>query len=293
MGQLAPRTPASAPAGRDRFPCWPRPSQAATALAFLIATAGLVLGPQGAEAAVDSRSSDFHTLTPCRLIDTRLAPGPLGGPALAAGTTRAFAVVGRCQIPLSAVAMSVNVAVVSPAAPGHLRLFASGTPLPDTSTINYAAGQTRAGNAIVALGTDGVFVAYANQAGGTTHLVVDVTGYFATSGCSSAQTPASPLLTVDTGARTLSWPEVQGATSYDLYVRPESGDCGLLPPLAVTRTDQKFSDVTSPLDLSGFNTCGMCYFVDVAAVSGDCESPLRSDLGLPAPLALSLRPCVP
>ena len=252
----------------------------------------LVLGPQGAEA-IDAQPSDFHTVAPCRLIDTRLAPGPLGGPALAAGTTRAFAVVGRCQIPLSAVAMSVNVAVVAPATAGHLRLFASGSPLPGTSTINYTTGQTRSGNAIVSLGTDGAFVVYANQAGGTTHLVVDVAGYFGTSGCSSAQTPASPLLTVDTGARTLSWPEVQGATSYDLYVRPESGDCGLLPPLAVTRTDQKSSDVTSPFDISAFNKCGTCYFVDVTAVSGDCQSPLRSDIGLPAPLSFSLLPCVP
>jgi hypothetical protein len=258
----------------------------ATTFALLLACLGL----QGAEATAQPASSDFHTVAPCRLIDTRQSPGPLGGPALVAGATRTFAVMGRCQIPLSAVALSVNVTVVAPTAAGHLRLFASGTPMPDTSTINYVAGQTRANNAVVSLGTDGAFGVYAHQPSGTTHLVVDVTGYFGTSGCSAAQTPASPLLTV---ARTLSWPEVPGATSYDLYVRAEPGQCGLLHDVFVTRADQKVSGVTSPYDISGFDKCNTCYFVDVVAVSGECESPLQSDLGMPAPLGFSLLPCVP
>jgi hypothetical protein len=210
-----------------------------------------------------------------------------------AGATRAFTVVGRCQIPLSAVAIAVNVTVVAPTAAGHLRLFASGTLEPDTSAMNYGAGQTRANNAIVALGADGAVVVDARQPAGTAHLVVDVAGYFGTGGCSAEQTPASPLLTVDTGARTLSWPDVPGATSYDLYVRAVPGQCGLLHDVFVTRADEKLSGVSSPFDISGFNTCNTCYFVDVVAVSGDCESPLQSDLGLPAPLGFSLFPCSP
>jgi hypothetical protein len=201
--------------------------------------------------------------------------------------------VGRCQIPLSAVALSLNVTVVAPAAAGHLRLFASGTPMPGTSTINYVAGQTRANNAVGALGTDGAFVVSVHQPGGTTHLVVDVAGYFGTSGCSPAQTPASPGLTVNTGDRTLSWPDVYGATSYDLYVKAVTGQCGLLPFPLVTRADQKVAGVRSPHDISAFNTCSTCYFVDAVAVSGACESPLRSDSGLSAPLGFSLSPCVP
>jgi hypothetical protein len=225
------------------------------------------------------------------LIDTRQAPGPLGGPALVAGGMRAFAVMGRCQIPLSAVRIAVNLTVVAPATAGHLRLFASGTPMPEPSTINYVAGQTRANNAIVALGTDGAFVVYVHQPNGTTHLVVDVAGYFGTTGCSAAQTPASPQLTVDMGAMTLSWPEVYGATSYDLYFKTEQGQCWRPPDVFVTRADPKVPGVRSPYDISVF-TCNTCYFVDVVAVSGACESPLQSDLGHPAPLGFSFG-CVP
>jgi hypothetical protein len=47
-----------------------------------------------------------------------------------------------------------------------------------TSSINYAAGQTRANNAVVSLGGDGALIAYVGQPSGTTHVVIDVNGYF-------------------------------------------------------------------------------------------------------------------
>ena len=71
------------------------------------------------------------------------------------------------------------------------------------------------------------------------------------------------------------------------------GECGLLGPQIVTRSDQKLSNVSSPLDISAFNRCGICYFVDASTVSGECESRLRSDDGQPAPLGFSLSPCSP
>ena len=43
----------------------------------------------------------FYTLTPCRLVDTRGAGGPNGGPALVANTDRLFRLVG-CGVPSSA-----------------------------------------------------------------------------------------------------------------------------------------------------------------------------------------------
>lgn len=259
-----------------------------TPVAFLLASFAL----SGRQVAAQPASSGFHTIAPCRLIDTRQASSPWGGPALVGGATRAIAVTGHCQLPLSAVAISVNVTVVAPAASGHLQLFAMGTPAPETSTVNYAAGQTRANQAIVALGSNGALVAVAHQAGGTTDLVVDVTGYFGTSACSPGQTPASVTsLTVNTGTRLLTWTGVQGATAYDVYVRPEPGQCG--NPGFVTRLDQKVSGATSPFDLSSFNRCDICYWVDVVTVNGGCESPLSSDSQHPAPLGFSFLPCVP
>jgi Leucine-rich repeat (LRR) protein len=117
----------------------------------------------------------FYTVTPCRAYDSR--DGGAAG-ALAARADVAILVAGYCGIPETAAAVSVNVTVVSPTAGGNLRLYPSGTSRPGTSSLNYAAGQTRANNAVVSLGADGALVAYVGQPSGTTHVVVDVNGYF-------------------------------------------------------------------------------------------------------------------
>jgi hypothetical protein len=119
----------------------------------------------------------FHTLTPCRVIDTRGPGGPLGAPALTAKTTRTFAVAGNCGVPASAAAISVNVTVAQSTTAGDLRLFAGGASLPLVSTINYGAGQTRANNAVTSLGATGLAVR-CDQPSGTVEAIVDVNGYF-------------------------------------------------------------------------------------------------------------------
>jgi len=120
----------------------------------------------------------FFTLTPCRLLDTRNPAGPLGGPPLPAGTDRSFPLAGRCGIPATARALSVNVAVTGANAAGHLRFHPGGTPLPVASAINYSAGQTRSNNAIVPLSVLGELAVYAGQGSGTLHVILDVNGYF-------------------------------------------------------------------------------------------------------------------
>lgn len=123
-------------------------------------------------------TAGFYTLVPCRVADTRDSEGPYGAPALQAGATRTFALVGRCGIPLEADAVAVNVTVTQPTAAGHIRLYPAGISLPLSSTINYSAGQTRANNAIVQLGTDDSIAVTCTQSSGTTHFIIDVVGYF-------------------------------------------------------------------------------------------------------------------
>jgi hypothetical protein len=120
----------------------------------------------------------FYTLVPCRVADTRDAEGPYGAPALQAGATRSFPMAGRCGIPGEADAVAVNVTVTQPTAPGHLVIYPFGTALPPASTINYAAGQTRANNAIVRLGSIDSIAVTCGQSTGTTHFILDVVGYF-------------------------------------------------------------------------------------------------------------------
>lgn len=127
---------------------------------------------------VVSPSTSFHTLAPCRLVDTRRPLDPLGGPALVAGQSRTFPLFGECGIPVSARAVSVNVTVTGPTTNGHLRLYPAGTPRPNAATLNYLAALTRANNAVTPLSGEGELEVYCNQASGTAHFVLDVNGYF-------------------------------------------------------------------------------------------------------------------
>jgi hypothetical protein len=123
--------------------------------------------------------SDFHTLTPCRIADTRDPPGPLGGPALVAGLPRSFPVAGVCGVPVTAKAVVVNVTAVGPTAEGFLTLYPAGGSPPSTSTLNFRAGIVRANNAVARLGGGGqIAVAYVASGPATTHFVLDVSGYF-------------------------------------------------------------------------------------------------------------------
>jgi hypothetical protein len=123
----------------------------------------------------------FYTVAPCRLVDTRVAG--LGAPALAGNTpdsanfTRHFAFGSKCGLPATAKAAFLTVTVTEPTALGNLRLWAADTPAPLASTVNWNAGSTRAGNAIVPLSSLGQ-IAVTADGGGYVHLILDVTGYF-------------------------------------------------------------------------------------------------------------------
>ena len=120
----------------------------------------------------------FFTLTPCRLVDTRNATGILGGPALVAGADRLFPLFGHCGIPATASAVSLNLTVTQATTAGHFRLYAAGSSRPSSSSINFAAGQARANNAVVSVNGLGELAVHSAQASGTAHFVLDVTGYF-------------------------------------------------------------------------------------------------------------------
>jgi streptogramin lyase len=120
----------------------------------------------------------FYTLTPCRVIDTRNPSGSLGGPALIAGTDRLFQLAGACGIPSTAQAVAINAAVTQSGGLGHLSVYPGGSPLPLVSFINYSAGQTRANNGILALGSGGYVIVHCGQSSGTVHLILDASGYF-------------------------------------------------------------------------------------------------------------------
>jgi hypothetical protein len=122
---------------------------------------------------------DYHTLAPCRLIDTRNPAGPLGGPALAAGAERTFALTGACGIPAAAKALSINLTVVEPGGSGFLQALPGGAGASVSSAINFSPGSTRANNLLLTLAYDGSgTVLVRSGASLPVDFLLDVTGYF-------------------------------------------------------------------------------------------------------------------
>jgi len=128
----------------------------------------------------DTTAMSFYPMAPCRLVDTRLATGPLGGPSLIAGLSRNFPLLSSpCNIPATARAYSLNYTAVPPGPLGFLTTWPAGQTQPLVSTLNSPTGAVTANAAIVPAGTNGdisVFVTHSAD------LVIDVNGYFAPPG---------------------------------------------------------------------------------------------------------------
>lgn len=154
---------------------------------FFLGAAAAILAVSTASAAGPFQ---FFSVTPCRIADTRLPSNGqgTGGPALSAGAVRNFPVVGvgistPCGVPADARAAALNVTVVSPTLEGFIKIWPYNTTQPNVSTINFAAGEPAIANgAIVPLTVNPTFqvsVVYGTAVpGGSTHLILDVTGYF-------------------------------------------------------------------------------------------------------------------
>ena len=120
----------------------------------------------------------LHTLTPCRLIDTRNANGPLGGPAFSANGSRTFTVTNACGVPATARALAINVAVTQPGSTGNLVIYPAGTTPPSTSAINFNIQTTRANNAVALLSSTGGMTVLCNMPTGNANVIIDVTGWY-------------------------------------------------------------------------------------------------------------------
>jgi serine protease len=126
----------------------------------------------------------FQTLTPCRFGDTRTPWNPVAN-----GQVRSFKVKGACGVPANATdaqVASLNVSAVQPTGGGHVTLFPAGQPVPGVGTINFPAGiQALSNGARTNLASslqDDLSAHYVTAApGGTTHLTLDVSGYFGAS----------------------------------------------------------------------------------------------------------------
>ena len=154
------------------------------------ASAGAGAKPRVTARALGDVATDlvFVPVTPCRIIDTRVAGG-----AIAANTTRAFDVAATatyagqggeasdCNGVGSAgnfAAAAINFIAVTPSAGGYITAFPFGATQPLASTLNYTAGSVVANQAIVRLDQGAASSELSVYSFAQTHLVADIVGYF-------------------------------------------------------------------------------------------------------------------
>jgi hypothetical protein len=204
---------------------------------FVTDATDLVIDIDGYFAPPAASGLEFYPVTPCRLVDTRVASfqSGFGPPAMGAGTTRSFPIPSdtACAIPSTASAYSVNVTAIPQKTLGILTIWPAGKAQPNVSTLNvYNAGTVVANAAIVPAGTGGAIDVYVTDA---TDLVIDINGYFAPPSGNGASNglklyPAIPCRVADTRAAAgftgPFGPPTMGAGTQRSFPVPQSA-CGI------------------------------------------------------------------
>ncbi len=147
------------------------------------------LAAGGSTQALGDPASDlvYVAVTPCRIIDTRVAGG-----TIAANSTRSFDVTAAndyaaqggsasdCNVGGAGnfAAAVINFTVVSPSIAGFITAYPFLATRPLAATLNYGAGEIRGNLAVVALDQGGSAAELSVYSFGQTHLVADVVGYF-------------------------------------------------------------------------------------------------------------------
>ena len=153
------------------------------------------LGPGPIPSTLGSTSGDlvFTAVTPCRIIDTRLATGGFAG-RIAANTGKQFSVnlvdftaqggsATACGMPTAfdVSGVAINVTSTDQTGLGNIAVIECGGGVPTVSLLNYAPGVNGANAAAVSsaigcsLGGD-IYIRSNNSA---SHVIVDIMGYYA------------------------------------------------------------------------------------------------------------------
>jgi uncharacterized protein (DUF1501 family) len=136
----------------------------------------------------------MEPLVPARLLDTRDGTGGQLGP-LGQGRSIDLQVAGRGGVSATCRAVALNVTVTEPTATSYISVWPTGSPRPDTSCVNMRAGQTVPNMVVARVGAEGKISLF--NAGGSTHLIVDVLGCF-DDGAAGKFVPMAPARVLDT-----------------------------------------------------------------------------------------------
>lgn len=206
-------------------------------------------------------SSAFHPLSATRLLDTRNGTGTGGVKApVNAGGVLALKIEGNGVIPATGVtAVTLNVTATGPTRGGNITAYADGASRPNTSNLNFAAGQTVANQVIVPVGSDGK-IDLADESSGTVNLVADVAGYYGVGSGTGLSPEGSPVRILDSrnGTGTAKSGAVPAHSTLKLTSDYVSGAGTVLLNVTVTAPTQAgfliiYPDGSSPPNTSNVN----------------------------------------
>ena len=121
--------------------------------------------------------ASFFSVDPKRILDTRSDVGLTNG--FTSSVPRTLSVAGSMGIPTDATAVTGNLTVVGQSKGGYVSITRTSTATPTTSTINFPVGDNRANGVTVPLNASGdLSIVYKSTTGATTHVLLDITGYF-------------------------------------------------------------------------------------------------------------------
>ncbi len=167
-----------------------------------------------------SSPSEFVSMTPLRLFDTRDGTGGRQG-ALAAAETWSFPIRGQFGVPADAIAVAVNLTAVDATLPTYVTAWPGGEMKPFTSNLNPVPGMAVPNLAIVRFGSGGDVSFYNNS--GSVHLLADVVGYFR-DGFNTGLSPLVPSRLLDTRTAIGGHPGPLGpGQALDLLVAGQGG----------------------------------------------------------------------
>jgi hypothetical protein len=183
-------------------------------------TANMALVPIGADGSIDiynnagnvdilvdiagfyaqGATGTFTSVAPQRILDTRTGfiNGTSGTPAPLGADHSMSLQVGGAGTPVPSqglTAVVLNLTVVNAIADSFLTVFPSGQNKPDTSNLDFSAGQTIANLVVVPVSNNDLITIW-NHAG-TVDVVADLFGYY-TGGAGSTFTPVTPVRALDT-----------------------------------------------------------------------------------------------
>lgn len=166
----------------------------------------------------------YTPVTPSRILDTRTGTGGITGPVSSGGTidVQIAGVGGIPSTDLAGVAMTVT--VTQPSQGGYLTVYPSGTSRPAPSNLNFNTAETTANLVVVKVGSNGK-VSVFNSVGGTTHVIVDVAGWYSGTATGNAGRfePVSPSRILDTRDGTGGGARIGPGASFDLQVSGRGG----------------------------------------------------------------------